>query len=216
MESMILEELQNAVIEGDSEKSVSVAKKALEAGIPPLEAIADGLAKGVKVVGDRFSEGNVFLVELIMAGDAMKAGMSVLLPVIKGSNQEVETLGRIVICTVQGDIHSIGKDIVATLLEAEGFEVINIGEDVTSDAIIEALKKHSPDVLGLSSLLTTTLPMQKDAIEKIKIAGLRNKIKVIIGGAPTTKEWADEIGADGWAGDAVSAVGLVKQLTRKK
>jgi len=216
MESKILEELQNAVIEGDSEKSVSVAKKALEAGIPPLEAIANGLAKGVKVVGNGFSEGDVFLVELIMAGDAMKAGMSVLLPVIKSSNEEVETLGRVVICTVQGDIHSIGKDIVATLLEAEGFEVINIGEDVTSDAIIEALKKHSPDVLGLSSLLTSTLPMQKDAIEKIKKAGLGNKVKVIIGGAPTTKEWADEIGADGWAGDAVSAVDLVKQLTQNK
>ncbi|MHA2603403.1 MAG: cobalamin B12-binding domain-containing protein [Candidatus Thorarchaeota archaeon SMTZ1-83] len=213
MTSSIFEELETAVIEGDSEKSEEAAKKALEAGTPPLEAITNGLAKGVKVVGDRFSKGEVFLVELIMAGDAMKAGMSVLLPVIKASKEEVETLGKVLLGTVQGDIHSIGKDIVATLLEAEGFEVINVGEDVASVTFVDKVKEHKPDVLGLSSLLTATMPMQQDVIEKLKAAGLKGKVKVIIGGAPTTQEWADEIEADGYAGDAVSAVDLVKRLT---
>jgi corrinoid protein of di/trimethylamine methyltransferase len=210
----IFEELEAAVIEGDSEKSEEAARKALEADTPPLDAITNGLAKGVKVVGERFSKGEVFLVELIMAGDAMKAGMSVLLPVIKASKAELDTLGRVLLGTVQGDIHSIGKDIVATLLEAEGFEVINIGEDVASETFVDKVKEHSPHVLGLSSLLTATMPMQQDVIEKLKAAGLDGKVKVIIGGAPTTHEWADEIGADGHAGDAVGAVDLVKRLTK--
>ncbi|MBY8996634.1 MAG: B12-binding domain-containing protein [Candidatus Thorarchaeota archaeon] len=214
MESMIFEELQNAVIEGDSEKSVSLAKNALEAGIPPLDVITNGLAKGVKTVGDLFSEGQVFLVELILAGDAMKAGMSVLLPVIKESKAEMISAGKVMIGTVQGDIHSIGKDIVGTLLEADGFEVLNVGEDVQSETFMEKVKEHKPDVLGLSSLLTVTMPAQKDVIEKLKASGLRGDVKVIVGGAPTTQEWADEIGADGWAGDAVSAVSLVKQLIK--
>ena len=214
MESMIFEELQNAVIEGDSEKSVSLAKNALEAGIPPLDVITNGLAKGVKTVGDLFSEGQVFLVELILAGDAMKAGMSVLLPVIKESKAEMISAGKVMIGTVQGDIHSIGKDIVGTLLEADGFEVLNVGEDVQSETFMEKVKEHKPDVLGLSSLLTVTMPAQKDVIEKLKALGLRGDVKVIVGGAPTTQEWADEIGADGWAGDAVSAVSLVKQLIK--
>ena len=212
MTASILDELKTAVIEGDSEKSVEFAKKALESKIPPLDAITKGLAKGVKQVGDSFSAGEVFLVELVMAGDAMKAGMSVLLPVIKESKTEMTSAGKVMIGTVAGDIHSIGKDIVGTLLEADGFEVLNLGEDVSSEAFIEKAKEHKPNVLGLSSLLTATMPAQKDVIEKLKEAGLREDVKVIIGGAPTTQEWADEIEADGWAGDAVDAVRLVKKL----
>ncbi|MFW9800902.1 MAG: B12-binding domain-containing protein [Candidatus Thorarchaeota archaeon] len=216
MTSSILEELQDVVIEGDSEKAQEAANKALEAKIPPLDAITEGLAKGVKIVGDRFSQGEVFLVELIMAGDAMKAGMTVLLPVLKESKTEVTTAGKVMLGTVAGDIHSIGKDIVATLLEAEGFEVVNLGEDVASETFVEKVKEHNPDILGLSSLLTATMPMQQDVIEKIGSAGLSGKVKVIIGGAPTTQEWADEIGADGYAGDAVGAVDLVKGLIQGK
>jgi methylmalonyl-CoA mutase cobalamin-binding domain/chain len=147
-----------------------------------------------------------------MAGDAMKAGMSVLLPVIKESKTEMTSAGKVMIGTVAGDIHSIGKDIVGTLLEADGFEVVNVGEDISSEAFVEKVKEHKPDVLGLSSLLTATMPAQKDVIEKLKEAGVRGDVKVIIGGAPTTQEWADEIEADGWAGDAVDAVSLVKKL----
>jgi corrinoid protein of di/trimethylamine methyltransferase len=212
--SSILEELRAAVIEGDTEKSMTFAKKALESNIPPLDAITKGLAKGVKEVGDLFSEGEVFLVELVMAGDAMKAGMSVLLPAIKESKTEMTSPGKVMIGTVQGDIHSIGKDIVGTLLEADGFEVVNLGEDVASDVFVEKVKEHKPNILGLSSLLTATMPAQKDVIKKLKTAALRGDVKVIIGGAPTTQEWADEIEADGWAGDAVSAVKLVKQLIK--
>jgi corrinoid protein of di/trimethylamine methyltransferase len=214
MTSSILEELKAAVMEGDSEKSVEFAKKALESDIPPLDAITNGLAKGVKAIGDLFSDGEVFLVELVMAGDAMKAGMSVLLPVIKESKTEITSEGKVLIGTVQGDIHSIGKDIVGTLLEAEGFEVLNIGEDVASETFVEKVKEYRPDVLGLSSLLTATMPAQKDVIEKLKAAGLRKEVKVVIGGAPTTQEWSDEIEADGWAGDAVTAVSLVKKLVK--
>ncbi|MHA2004045.1 MAG: cobalamin B12-binding domain-containing protein [Candidatus Thorarchaeota archaeon] len=212
----IFEELELAVIEGDSEQCEELAKKSLDQKIPPLDAITNGLAKGVKSVGDKFSKGEVFLVELIMAGDAMKAGMSVLLPEIKASKAEMKTLGKVMLGTVDGDIHSIGKDIVATLLEAEGFEVINVGEDVSSEAFVKKVKEHSPDILGLSSLLTATMPAQQEVIEMLDKAGLKDKVKVIIGGAPTTNEWADEIGADGWAGDAVSAVELVKQLVGGK
>ena len=212
MATSILEELKTAVVEGDSEKSIEFAQKALESNISPLDAINEGLAKGVKEVGDSFSAGEVFLVELVMAGDAMKAGMSVLLPVIRETKTEITTAGKVMIGTVAGDIHSIGKDIVATLLEAEGFEVINVGEDVSSDDFIEKVKELKPHVLGLSSLLTATLPEQKEVIEKLKENGLREAVKVIIGGAPTTQEWADEIDADGWAGDAVDAVNLVKKL----
>lgn len=212
MPSSILDDLKAAVIEGDTEKSMDLAKLAIDSGIPPLDAITMGLTKGVKEVGDGFSRGEVFLVELIMAGDAMKAGMTVLLPQIKASKTEIVSKGLVMIGTVQGDIHSIGKDIVGTLLEAEGFEVINIGEDIPSNTIVEKVRTLKPDVLGLSSLLTSTMPMQQDVIEKIKAAGLDGAVKVIIGGAPTTQEWADEIGADGWAGDAVSAISLVKHL----
>jgi corrinoid protein of di/trimethylamine methyltransferase len=212
MTSSILDELKTSVIEGNSEKAIELAKKSLESDIPPLDAITEGLAKGVRVIGDLFSEGEVFLVELVMAGDAMKAGMSVLLPVIKESKIEITSPGKVMIGTVEGDIHSIGKDIVGTMLEVDGFEVLNLGEDVSSESFVEKVKEQKPDVLGLSSLLTATMPAQKDVIEKLEAAGLRKDVKVIIGGAPTTQEWADEIGADGWAGDAVSAVKLVKDL----
>jgi len=212
MVSSILEELREAVIEGDLDRSKNASKKAMDANIHPLEAITNGLAKGVKEIGDKFSKGEVFLVELIMAGEAMRAGMSILLPKIKATKTEIKTLGKVVIGTVKGDIHSIGKDIVATLLEANGFEVINVGEDIPTEAFVKNVVEHEPDILGLSSLLTTTMPMQKEVIDAIRTAGFGDKVRVMIGGAPTTKEWADEIGADGWAGDAVSAVNLAKRL----
>lgn len=212
MEKEIFEELRKAVVEGDVEKAKETAKKALDAKIDPVEAITNGLAKGTKDVGDKFSSGEAFLADLIMAGEAMKGGMSLLLPKIRESKTERRTLGKVIIGTVSGDIHSIGKDIVATLLEAEGFEVINLGEDVPTEKFIEKVKEHKPHILGLSSLLTATMPMQKEVVDKLKKFGLKQKVKVIIGGAPTTLEWAREIDADGWAGDAISAVNLAKRL----
>jgi len=216
MENLIIEDLKKAVTEGDIEKTKELAKKVLEIGMDPLKAINEGMAKGAKEVGDKFSKGEVFLAELVMAGEAMKAGMSILLPKIREARKERKTFGKVVIGTVKGDIHSIGKDIVATLLEADGFEVINMGEDVPTEKFVEAIKQHKPDILGLSSLLTATMPMQKEVIDALKKEGLRDKVKVLIGGGPTTKEWAREIGADGWAGDAVSAVKLAKDIALNK
>jgi len=214
--SSIFEEMRKVIIEGDLEKAKKLAEKALEEQIDPLEAITKGFTKGIKEVGDKFGKGEAFLADLIIAAEAMKAGMAVLLPKIKESKSSRESLGKVIIGTVKGDIHSIGKDIVATLLEVEGFEVINLGEDVPTEVFVDKVKEHNPDILGLSSLLTATMPAQREVIEALKEAGLRDKVKVIIGGAPTTKEWADEIGADGWAGDAISAVRLAKELVAKK
>jgi len=216
MSSVILEEMREAVIQGNKDKAMNAAKKALDAKIPPMDAITSGLAKGVREIGDKFGEGEVFLVELMAAAKAMKAGMSVLLPEIKASKSKIKTAGKVVIATVQGDIHSIGKDIVATMMEAHGFEVANLGEDVPIDVIIKNVRDQKPDVLGLSSLITSSMSIQRKIIEELKAAGLRDKVKVIIGGAPTTEKWAKDIGADGWAGDAVTAVSLAVRLLAKK
>jgi len=216
MSSSILEEMREAVIQGNKDKATSAAKKALEAKISPMDAITNGLAKGVREIGDKFGEGEVFLVELMAAAKAMKAGMSVLLPEIKASKSKIKSAGKVVIATVQGDIHSIGKDIVATMMEAHGFEVANLGEDVPIEVILKNVRDQKPDVLGLSSLITSSMPVQRKIIDGLKAAGLRDKVKVIIGGAPTTEKWARDIGADGWAGDAVTAVSLAVRLLAKK
>ncbi|MGV9168440.1 MAG: cobalamin B12-binding domain-containing protein [Promethearchaeia archaeon] len=215
MTSEIVEELRKSVIEGSSDRAEAAAQKALKSDIPPLKAIVEGLAKGVKEVGEKFGKGEVFLVELITSGKAMKTGMSVLLPEVKASGGEMETAGKVVIGTVEGDIHSIGKDIVGTLLEANGFEVVNLGEDVSADTFIEKAKEHEADIVGLSALLTSSMPKQGEVIKALREAGMKD-IKVMIGGAPTTQEWADEIGADGYAGDAVTAAALAKKLMGKK
>jgi 5-methyltetrahydrofolate--homocysteine methyltransferase len=216
MSSAILEELRQAVIRGKKDEAEKAAKKALEAKIPPLEAITNGLAKGVREVGDKFGEGEVFLVELMASGKAMKAGMAVLLGELKATKGKMKSVGKVVIGTVQGDIHSIGKDIVATMLEANGFEVINLGEDVPVEVFVKNVKEQKPDIVGMSSLITSSMLVQKKIIDELKAAGLRDKVKVIIGGAPTTDKWARDIGADGWAGDAVTAAGLAKRLVEKR
>jgi corrinoid protein of di/trimethylamine methyltransferase len=214
MTSAIFEELRAAVVSGDSERAKAAATKAIEAKIPPLDAITNGLAKGVREVGDKFGEGEVFLVELIASGKAMKAGVSTLLPMIKASKSKVKTLGKVLLGTVEGDIHSIGKDIVATMLEANGFEVINLGEDIPARVFVEKARELDVDVIGLSALLTSSMLKQKETVEAAKAGGLR--AKVMIGGAPTTKDWANKIGADGWAGDATTAAALAKTLVGAK
>jgi len=211
VENSIIANLRKVILEGDAEKTKELAQKSFELGIDPLKAI-ESMADGVKEVGEKFGKGEVFLADLILAGEAMKAGISVLLPKIRAAKKERKFIGRVVIGTVKGDIHSIGKDIVATLLEAEGFEVINLGEDVPTEKFVEAVKHYKPDILGLSSLLTATMPMQKEVIDALVKEGLRSQVKVLIGGGPTTNEWAKEIGADGWAGDAVRAVELAKSV----
>jgi len=213
MSSDILEQLGQAVVEGDSEKVNHLCEEALERNIDPLEAITKGLAKGVREVGDRFGKGEAFLVDLMLAGEAMKSGTALLLPKVKGAGGLGLSPGKVLIGTVKGDIHSIGKDIVATLMQAEGFEVKNIGEDIQDTVFIDKTKEYKPNILGLSSLMTVTMPAQREVVALLQKEALRNQVKVIIGGAPTSQKWAEEIGADGWAGDGVSAAKKVRELT---
>ena len=193
----------------DQDKLVETTKKALEQGHNPQELI-DSLTSALKDVGDKFEKGEFFLTELVTAGEAAKTVISYLNPLLTEPNKEA--VGRIVIGTVAGDIHDIGKGIVASMLFTSGFEVIDLGVDVSPDKFVEATKEKKPHIVAMSALLSTTLPMQKEVIEALKNSKLRNQVKVIIGGSPVTDEWAAEIGADGYGEDAVAAVKLVRKL----
>ena len=208
----LFKRLKEAVVNGDPEEVSKIAKKVVEVGIDPLEAVEKALVVGVLELGDKWVKGEAFIADVVAAADAMKVGLSILKNEIVKRGRSIKYLGRIVIGTVEGDIHDIGKSIVATLWEASGFEVIDLGVDVPPKKFVEAVKQYKPDVVGMSALLTTSMLKQRETIEAIKQAGLRDKVKIVIGGAPTTEEWAKEIGADGWAPDAFSAVQLIKRL----
>ncbi|MDR9756711.1 MAG: corrinoid protein [Thermoanaerobacterales bacterium] len=204
------EDLAQSVIEGNVDKVKSLAQSLLDAGSNPLEIINKGLIAGMNVVGARFKAMEMFVPEVLMCAKAMSAGMEVVKPHI--AEQEVQTSGKIIIGTVKNDLHDIGKNLVAMMLESSGFEVINLGIDLSPSQFVEAIKEHKPDIVGLSALLTNTLPFMKDTIDAIEEAGLRDQVKVIIGGAPVTQEYADKIGADGYAPEAASAAELCKKL----
>jgi len=208
----ITRELKRTVLSYDVEGAMLAAKKAVEVGVDPLRAIEDGLAQGIREVGGKFGKGEIFLPELVMAAEAMKRALEVLEPELKRKKKERKTLGRVLLGTVAGDIHSIGKTIVAAMLTANGFEVYDLGEDVPVERFVEKVRELKPDILGLSALLTTTLPAQGIVIETLKREGLRKTLKVIIGGAPASKEWAEKIGADGYGANAVEAVQISKKL----
>jgi len=205
-------ELRRTVLSYDVEGAILAAKKAVEVGVDPLKAIEEGLAQGIREVGNKFGKGEIFLPELVMAAEAMKKALEVLEPELKRKKKERKTLGRVLLGTVAGDIHSIGKTIVAAMLTANGFEVYDLGEDVPTERFVEKVRELKPDLLGLSALLTTTLPAQEVVIETLKREGLRKTLKVIIGGAPASKEWAEKIGADGYGANAVEAVQVSKKL----
>ena len=198
------------MVEGDVDVASSLAGEALSSGVDPLEAIRRGLNVGIKEVGDKFGRMEIFLPELMMSGEAMKAAVNVLKSGIP--KESIVSLGKVVIGTVEGDIHSIGKDIVVTLLEASGFEVYDLGEDVPVETFIRKVEELKPDLLGLSALMTTTIPRQREVIEQLNAENLRSSVKVVVGGAPTTPQWAEEIGADGWAENASVAVQRVREL----
>jgi len=210
----ILENLKIAVIEGDVTRATESSKKALDANIDPLEAIDLGLAKGMEVVGERFESGEAFLPELLMAGETFNAAMAVLDPAIREQKKQRTKLGTVVVATVKGDLHSLGKNIVATVLETNGFHVVDIGIDKGALQIIEEAEKVNADVIGLSALMTTTMPAQQEVIAALNELNLRDKYRVIVGGGPVTQEWADEIGADGYGKDPVEAVGLLTKLLK--
>ena len=210
----IFENLKRAVIEGDGDRARESAMKVLQANIDPLEAMQMGLAKGTDAVGERFERGDAYLPELMMAGEAFKAAMEILNPEIKRQQKDVADVGTVVISTVKGDLHSIGKNIVATVLETNGFHVVNLGVDKGALEIIEEAEKANADAIGLSALMATTMPSQKEVIDALIELNLRDKYRVVVGGGPVTQDWANEIGADGYGKDAVAAVGLLTTLLK--
>jgi corrinoid protein of di/trimethylamine methyltransferase len=211
MSQEIYDKLAQAVIDGEPEDAEELAQQALDQGLDPLDCINKGLSPGIDRVGELFASGEYFLPDLIIGGDAMKAALSVLEPALSGG-QEREVLGRVVLGTVEGDLHEIGKTLVGTMLTANGFLVTDIGVDKTAAEFVVAVKESGATLIGASALLTTTMLHQKEVIEALKEAGLRDKVKVMVGGAPITESWANEIGADGYADDAIGAVAVAKRL----
>jgi len=210
----LLEELKRAIIEGESKKAGETTRELLNRNIDPHIIINRALVKAMDMVGKLYEEGEYFIPELMLAAEAFKASFNI----IKEKFPKVGTRskGRIVIGTVKGDIHELGKTLVATMLEASGFEVIDLGVDVPPEKFIEAAEKHKADIVGLSALMTTTMIEQKRVIEEFIRHGIRSKYKIIVGGAPVTEEWAREIGADGYAENAYQAVKLVERLLRDR
>ena len=210
----LFEEMTNAVIAGIPDKARELANEVLRAGIDPLEAIQQGFRPGMDVVGEGFAKGELFIPDLMMSSKAMQEGIAVLEPELLKRKQELKTLGKVVIGTVQGDIHEIGKTLVATMLSANGFQVHDLGVDVSPQQFVDAVREVDADVVGLSALLTTTMLNQEAVILTLKEAGLRDQVKVIIGGVPTSPEWASEIGADAYAENATEAVEVIKGLVQ--
>ena len=208
----LYEAMTKAVIDGLPDRARELADESMEVGIDPLEAIDQGFKPGMDIVGEGFANGELFIPDLMMSGEAMKAAIATLEPELMKRKQQREVLGRVVIGTVKGDIHEIGKTLVATMLAANGFEVHDLGVDVSAQQFVDTVRAVDADMVGLSALLTTTILNQEEVILSLKEAGLRDKVKVIIGGVPASPEWADEIGADAYAENATEAVKVVKQL----
>src|SRR5512147_2570827 len=216
MSEEMYKEMAQSIIDGDSDKSVELAQKSIELQLHPLDAITKGFVVGVNYIGDQFGKGEAFLPELVMAGEAMKAAVATLEPELLKLGEAREVLGRVVLATVEGDIHEIGKTLVGTMLSASGFEVHDIGVDAPAEKIIGKALEVNADLIGMSALLTTTMVRQREVIEELDKEGLRPRIRVIVGGAPITKDWAAKIKADGTSEDAVGAVKLAKQLMGKE
>jgi corrinoid protein of di/trimethylamine methyltransferase len=214
MSSDVLSRITASLVDGDPEATVAATKEALVSGIEPLTIVDGGLVPGMRIVGERFSCGEYFLPNLIVAANGMKQAMRLLEPELRTRQQALKSPGTVVIGTVQGDIHEIGKSLVATMLAANGFEVHDLGVDVPVEKFVGMVRQTGANLVGLSSLLTTTMMTQKKVIEALATAGVRGQVKVMVGGAPVSRKWADEIGADGYAEDAVDAVDLAMKLVR--
>jgi corrinoid protein of di/trimethylamine methyltransferase len=211
----LFQKMMQSIIDGDDEMAAALAKESIELGIDPLEAINKGFVVGVNHVGDEFSNGNAFLPELVMAGEAMKMAVTVLEPELARLGTKRDVLGKVVIATVEGDIHDIGKTLVGTMLSASGFEVYDMGVNVPIGDLVTKVREVDADIVGVSALLTTTMLKQREVIEAIDDIGLKGKVKVMVGGAPVTRAWMEEIGADGYSEDAIGAVAVAKELMGK-
>jgi len=212
----LLRKLAEAVEKGDEDAAAVAAKEALSKGLDAADAIENGLTKGITAVGDRWARGDAFITEVMLSASALKAGLGVLEPALKNRGQTRKTLGRVLLGTVQGDIHDIGKAIVGAMLTAAGFEVHDLGVDVPPEKFVEETQKIKPKIVGLSALLTVSMPVQKKVIDALQQAGLRDKVRVMIGGAPVSEKWANEIGADAYGEDAFDAIKKAKTFLGSK
>ena len=205
-----VKQISEAIVQLKWDEIAGLTNKALEAGVPALEILNQGLVPGMSVVGTKFRNGEIFLPEVLLSARSMKTALEILTPIL--SQQDTPSIGRVAIGTVKGDIHDIGKNIVVSMLEGNGFEVMDLGIDVDTERFVEVVRDNDLQILGLSALLTSTMPMIEETIKALEKAGLGQKVKVIVGGAPITQAYADQIGADGYGADAVAAVEKVRAL----
>lgn len=206
----LLQKISEELQKGNFKEMPKLIQEALNKGIPPSKILSDGLVSGMDVVGEKFRCDEIFMPEVLISAKAMQSGMDVLRPKLIETGAKLA--GKIVLGTVKGDLHDIGKNLVGMLMEGAGYQVIDLGTDVSIEKFVEAVKSNLPNLLGLSALLTTTMPMMKLVIESLIEAGARNGVKIMVGGAPVTEKFAKEIGADGYAPDAASAVGKAREL----
>lgn len=206
----VLEDLASYIISGNAPKSEELTQQALDEGMTPAKVLNDGLIAGMNVVGVKFKNNEFYVPEVLIAARAMKAGLKILRP--KLAETGVEPIGKFVVGTIKGDLHDIGKNLVSMMLEGAGFEVIDLGVDVSPEKFADAIRENNASIIGLSALLTTTMVNMRSVIENLEKIGARDSVKVVVGGAPLTQGFADEIGADGYAADAASAVELVKSM----
>ncbi len=212
MASDFIAQIRSSIINGEPDKTIELTQEALSSSLEPMEIIDKGLMPGMNVVGEKFARGEYFLPNLVIAGTAMQNAMKLLEPELAARKQTLESSGTVVIGTVRGDIHEIGKSLVAIMLTANGFAVHDLGVNVSNETFIAKIKETEAELIGLSALITTTMTVQREIIEALIGAGIRQQVKVMVGGTPVTSEWAESIGADGYAEDAMSAVTLAKRL----
>jgi corrinoid protein of di/trimethylamine methyltransferase len=212
MSEQLLAAMAESIVDGEAEEAEELARQAILLGMEPLTAINQGFVLGLNEVGECFGSGEMFLPDLVLAAEAMKAAVALLEPEMARRGTAREALGRVVVGSVEGDIHDIGKTLVATMLSASGFIVHDLGVNVSVAQFAEQARELEADIVGVSSLLTTTMSKQRHVVEALEDMGLRPRVKVIVGGAPVTRSWAEEIGADGYSEDAIGAVALARQL----
>jgi corrinoid protein of di/trimethylamine methyltransferase len=207
--------MRQSIIDGTSETATQLAQQALASGVDPLDAVNQGFAAGITFAGDQFGCGQMFLPDLLASDEAMKAAINILEPEMRKRGSQRDALGKIILGTARGDIHDIGKNLVATILSASGFQIFDLGTSVTPEQFVAKAKEVDADIVGISALLTTTMAGQRAVIEALDLNGLRPRVKAIIGGAAVTQKWASEIGADGFSPNAIDALELARNLMRK-
>lgn len=215
MSTELYQKITDSIVQCEPENAESLTRQALEAGLEPMDIIQNGLTRGMQIVGEMFQCGDAFLPDLIIAAEGMQRAMRILEPELRLRQQAIESAGSVVLGTVQGDIHEIGKSLVGTMLSANGFTVYDLGTDVPTEVFIAKIKETGANLLGLSSLLTTTMVVQKEVVDALNQAGIRQQVKVMVGGAPVTQAWCERIGADGYAEDATGAIELARRLVGK-